>query len=991
MNSIRTRVASACLRWMPALLLALACTPRPAHGQLQTLETQYLRFVSTSPFQSYLVSHAARSFENAMSFHRRIFNYTPSEKVTILLHDINDYGTGGTNTIPFNFLSLGIEPYDYVYETAPANERMNWVMNHELTHVVATDKAAGSDRFFRSLFMGKVLPTAENPVSMFYSYLTSPRWYCPRWYQEGIATFLETWMSGGIGRALGGYDEMVFRTMVNDSSYFYDFVGLESEGTTIDFQIGANSYLYGTRFVNYLASQYGPGKILEWFDRSDSSDAFFASQFERVYHNSLDNEWSRWIAFEKGWQRGNLDSIHGHPMTPYRPLTKEGLGSVSRAFYDSSRGMFIVGVNYPGQIAHIAGIDLRTGAMQRMCDVPTPALYYVASLAYDPRSGSVFYTTKNSRGWRDINVFRLDDGSSRVLFRNCRTGDLVFDRADSSLWGVRHHNGFSSLMRMPYPYTDQYELIELPYGRDMYDLDVSPDGKYLSGSVIEINGHQRLVRLRTDSLLAGNSAFEDLYEFENNAPSNFVYTDDGRYLIGTSYYTGVSNIFRYDLAGRKMEALSNTDNGFFRPIPYGRDSLIAFRYTGKGFEPVAMPVAPTEDVSAVRYLGQEVVDKYPVVTTWKLPPPNPKLINIDSLTIYKGEYNSFGAIRFASLYPIVEGYKDVPAYGIRGEMMDPVGFQAIDFTGSYSPNRGLSESERFHAAARYRSAFWELALKYNSGDFYDLFGPTKSSRKGYSAELSYNGSIVNERPTVIGYTLSAAGYGGLEVLPEFQNIGTSFDKFFRVAGSISGSYLLRTLGSVDYERGYTGGLYSNATYASTSVYPKVYAKGEIGLPFLVDHSTLWLRASSGVSFGDRSKSLTNFYFGGFGNNWVDYQEIRRFREYYSFPGVELNAIGGANFAKGQLEWTLPPIRFKRFGIPSLYCNWTQITLFTSAISTNLDRPEERARVADVGGQIDWKLVIFSNLESTFSAGYAAAIAEHQRPTDEVMFSLKILR
>ncbi len=991
MNVKRPGLAGMMHRWMPVILILVILRPAELRGQLQTLETHDLRFVSTNPFQSYLISHAARSFENAMAFHHRLFNYTPSEKVTILLHDVNDYGTGGTNTIPFNFLSLGIEPYDYVYETAPANERMNWVMSHELTHVVATDKAAASDRFFRTIFFGKVLPTSENPISMFYSYLTNPRWYCPRWYQEGIATFLETWMSGGIGRVLGGYDEMVFRTMVNDSSYFYDFVGLESEGTTIDFQIGANSYLYGTRFVSYLASQYGPEKILQWFDRSDSSDAFYGTQFDRVYHRSLDDEWSHWISFEKEWQKGNLDSIHSHPMTPYRRVTKEGLGSVSRAFYDSSRGMLIVGANYPGKIAHIAGIDLRTGEMRRLCDVPTPALYYVASLAFDPRRGNVFYTTDNSRGWRDINVLDLNDGTTRMLFRDCRTGDLVYDRADSSLWGVRHHNGFSTLMRMPFPYTDQYEIIELPYGRDMYDLDISPDGRYLSASVIEINGHQRLVRLRTDSLLAGNSAFEDLYEFENNAPSNFVYTDDGRYLIGTSYYTGVSNVFRYDLTTRKMEALSNTDNGFFRPIPYGRDSLIAFRYTGKGFQPVTMPLLPTEDVSAVRYLGQEVVDKYPVVTTWKLPPPNPKLINIDSLTTYKGDYNSFAEMRFASLYPIVEGYKDVPSYGIRAELMDPVGFYVINLTGSYSPNRGLATSERLHASGRYRSGAWDLALKYNSGDFYDLFGPTKSSRKGYSAELAYSGWVTNERPTVISYNLSLAGYGGLEVLPEFQNIGTSIDRFVRVSGSFSGSYLLRTLGSVEYERGYSAGIYSNATYAIRSGYPKVYVKGEVGVPFLFDHSSLWLRAVSGVGFGDRSRTLTNYYFGGFGNNWVDYQEIRRFREYYSFPGVELNAIGGANFAKGQLEWTLPPVRFRRLGIPSLYCNWMQLALFTSGIATNLDRPEERARVVDAGAQLDWKLVIFSNLESTLSVGYAAAVAEDERPTDEFMISLKILR
>ena len=60
-------------------------------------------------------------------------------------------------------------------------------------------------------------------------------------------------MGGGLGRAQGAYDEMVFRAMVRDNARFYDPLGLESEGTSVDFQVGANDYLYGTRFISYLA------------------------------------------------------------------------------------------------------------------------------------------------------------------------------------------------------------------------------------------------------------------------------------------------------------------------------------------------------------------------------------------------------------------------------------------------------------------------------------------------------------------------------------------------------------------------------------------------------------------------------------------------------------------------------------------------------------------------------------------------------------------
>ena len=91
-----------------------------------------------------------------------------------------------------------------------------------------------------------------------------------------------------------------------------------------------------------------------------------------------------------------------------------------------------------------------------------------------------------------------------------------------------------------------------------------------------------------------------------------------------------------------------------------------------------------------------------------------------------------------------------------------------------------------------------------------------------------------------------------------------------------------------------------------------------------------------------------------------------------------------------LEWDLPPIRFRRFGLPSFYCNWARIGLFTSAIATNFDRSAEQQVVANAGGQIDFRLVIFSSFESTFSLGYAVAARENQRVSNEFMISLKIL-
>ena len=116
------------------------------------------------------------------------------------------------------------------------------------------------DAFWRHFLGGKPMPLQKHPESILYNFLTTPRNLTPRWYMEGSAVFFETWMAGGLGRAQGGYDEMVFRAKVHDHMRFFSPLGLESEGTQIDFQVGANSYLYGTRFFSYLALTYGVGQ-----------------------------------------------------------------------------------------------------------------------------------------------------------------------------------------------------------------------------------------------------------------------------------------------------------------------------------------------------------------------------------------------------------------------------------------------------------------------------------------------------------------------------------------------------------------------------------------------------------------------------------------------------------------------------------------------------------------------------------------------------------
>jgi hypothetical protein len=962
-------------------------------AQFQTYETDDLRLVYTSPLQSYLVPQVVGAFENSLQFHRKLWDYTPSGKINVLMHDLWHYGNAGARPVPENHITVGIAPYAHVYESAPAPERMVSSFNHEMTHIVTTDKATSSDRFFRSVFFGKVTPSAEEPPSMLYGYLTTPRWYSPRWYLEGIAVYMETWMNGGLGRVIGPYDEMVFRTLVRDSGTIYDVVGLESEGTTIDFQVGVNSYLYGTRFISYLALRYGNDSLLAWFNRTQGSKAYFSRQFRQVYGRSLDDEWRRWIEWEREWQRANLESIRRHPTTVSRPITDQVLGSVSRAYFDSTSRKLYVAVRYPGQVAHIAAIDIDSGRLERIREVLGASGYYVTALAFDPATRTLFYTTNNA-DWRHLVSLNLETGRFQVLIRNARVGDLAFNPADRSLWGVRHDNGFSTLVRIPPPYHEWNQISTLPYGTDLFDLDVSPDGSTLIGSMSETSGRELLVKMDVGRLMEGDTSHVVLADFENWSPSNFVFSPDGRYLFGSSYYSGVSNIFRYDFAREEMEPLSNAETGFFRPIPVSQDSLIVFRYTTRGFVPSMIPNEVADSVSAIQLLGNEIAWQHPEVGDWEVPPASS--VQIDSTKVSRGTYRSLRNFKLDSGYPIIQGYEDAAgteavAGGMRLDFSDRIGTTALDLKASYSPNAALEPYERLHLSADFRHWNWRMTAGLNRADFYDLFGPTKTSRRGYFLTLGYRANLFFDAPRSLAYSVHLAGYGGLATLPEYQNVAAPLDKLLSLSADLAYQSLRRSLGAIDDELGTTWGLTLRSNYVSRTLYPRLNADVSKGFLLPLHHSSLWLRASAGAALaGDRNEPFANFFFGGFGNNWVDYRDIRQFRNPESFPGIDINAVGGANYGRAQLEWMLPPLRFRRVGIPSFYLRWAGLSFFGTGLTTNLDDATTRRTLASAGAQLDFRIVTLSHLDSTFSIGFAVAGERGAPLHSALMLSFKIL-
>jgi len=972
------------------LLIVIFIFCSQAKAQVYRILAPDLNMIYISDQLSYMAPYNVQAFTNAIRFHKQHWDWQPSEDIAIMLNDFDDEGNGGALIIPWNFVTLMVSPFSYDFDVVPTNERIQWLMCHELTHIAVNDKATIGDEAWRSIFFGKVIPDNKNPLSMIYSYLTSPRWYSPRWFQEGIAIFMETWMSGGIGRTNGGYDEMVFRTMVLDSAYFYRVVGLETEGTSIDFQVGVNSYLYGTRFISYIANEYGVDNLMQLYNRSDSSKKFYASQFKNVYGISIDEAWENWIGSEKEFQWNNIRKIREYPVTKPRYITEEALGSASQAFFDPELNKIYAAINHPGDLARISSIDITTGEMEKIDDVISPKLRYVTQFACDTDSNLIIMSKWNNN-WRGTESINYKTGEKKDLFENNRTrlGQFAINPVDKSLWGIQVLSGRTAVVRAEAPYDEYMRIYSIPFGNSFFSISISPNGQYLIGTMSDPTGRQQLVSFNIKDFLNGKFDHRVIYEFEDNSVSDFRFSLDGKYVYGTSYYTGVSNVFRIEFETGEMSAVTNAERGFFRPIDLGGDSLFVWEYTTKGLMPCVIQKQEIYDLNAIDYLGQSIYKKNPQLADLALPPPS--VINVDSIIIKEDDYNTFKNFSLTSLYPIVEGYKEFPSYGLHLRFMDRIGINNLSLNASYSPNPLIPEKQRLHLNLDYHYWFWNFKASWNKADFYDLFGPTKVSRAGYMLFGAYHDFFVNmKKPLQFDYTLSAAMYGDLDALPAYQNVDVKVNKLYTAQAEIHYSLTRKTHGAIEPEAGIETNLILDGSYVDNEFFPRGMLTLDYGFLLPMRNSSFWLRSAAGIGSVNRGSVFSNFYFGGFGNNYVDYQDHKQYRKAESFAGIEINEVPANKFAKLLLELNLTPIRFRRFGFLYLYATHADLSIFGSTLVADPDNDKYRRSLFNSGIQIDMEIVFFSLLKTTLSLGYGAAFEDGRKPYNQFMLSLKLM-
>ena len=925
--------------------------------------------------------------ETALAKLEKLFDYSPSEKIVINTYDAYDYGYGAATSVPQNYIRLEIEPMEPGYESIPFGDRFQWIISHELVHIVVNDHSSNFERIARALF-SKVVPEQVQPLTIIYSLLTNYNRFTPRWHQEGIAVFLETWMNGGYGRTMGSFDEMYFRSLVLENMDFPTELEVDTKLSHNSFLLETIFYIYGSRFASYLVLKYGPDRLIDWY-KTEPGEFYenFESKFYDIYKTDMVDEWEEFINFEKDFQLSNIKKLRSAPQTDIKRLSEDNFGWVTQPYLDRSGRNVFFGYHHSHQLAEIQKFNLQYQISEQISSLPSPSMLQVASTAYDKNLDLFFFTTNNNQLYRDIWLLDVGKEDKRLLFKDCRVGNLSVSPTTHELWGIEHTASSAALVYSVYPYEKLEYLIQFDIGDEIQQLSVSPSGNFLAAVLHQSSGEQKVILFKVDELKTEASIkYEILYN--SGSPENISWSPDEQFIFWNAYTSGVSNIYRLQIPTLKVEVLTHTLRGLFRPLYVNQDSLFAFEFSTQGFIPVMIANKSAEFVPAITYLGQLILDKYPNLMNLNL---SDDYISQESLNVTKSEkYNGLAHLQIQTFIPVITGFQSQKVLGFFGHIADPVLDHDLTFEVGYSPFKKNDIIPKFHAKFKYEyKKRLEISADHNATDFYDLFNDRKRGMIGNKFTLGYTNYWVYDNPLKIKQQSQIAIYKDVEFIND--NLTRVSEPDFMVAQTIFDyTNHRKSIGSSDYEYG-TNFTTTLMVFGADPKDPQFSYQlwtefGDLST-WLFPHNIFNLRLSAGYHELNERLFQSKFFFGGFGNREVDNIDVKQYRKVFRFPGIPMYSLAADKFVKVFMENDFPPIRFSNMALWRHFLNHIDFSIYTQGLVV---QSEQGKYWGNVGGQINFIFKHWDNLESTFSAGIAKAWFENGNDW-EWFLSLKLLR
>jgi hypothetical protein len=522
-----------------------------------------------------------------------------SEVTEIVLTDYSDSANGSAGALPYNAIRLYVTAPD---DVSPLGDYDDWyleLVTHEHTHVLHTDNITG-------------IPAIANKIM---GKFWSPNQAQPRWILEGLAVVEESeHTSGGRNRS------SIFDMFLRADTLEHRLVPLDQMSHPVRrWPQGNIPYLYGSRFLAWIADVYGDDalreisrdygrQIVPWGINRSVRRAT-GKTYEELYRG-----WSAFLeqhyddqlqkAAARGWREGVRLTHHGE--TVASPRFVPAFSKRSDATYEllyfrddghSRSGMYRLPLDGSSARESDEQLVARTLGQGSGTIAPDGSMIW-SSVAY---LGTLY-------AFDDL--FRLPPGADapsgfeperqrltegqRTLYPDVGPdGDIVF---------AENHHGTSTLvigqLTDDGAIADSKALVPSARFEQAYTPRFSPDGKWVAYSTWTAGGYRdiRLVEVETGKFLQ--------VTHDRAMDWDPCFSPDGRIVFFSSDRAfGIPNIFAFDREDGSLWQVTNVRTGALYPAisPDGQ-RLVYVGYTSYGYDLYSLPIDRKDWLPAEPYL-----------------------------------------------------------------------------------------------------------------------------------------------------------------------------------------------------------------------------------------------------------------------------------------------------------------------------------------------------------------------------------------------------
>ena len=520
--------------------------------------------------------------------------HQPAGYTEIVLTDGTEDANGLAFTLPYPTVDLFVSAPDDMSSLGDYDDWVTELTTHELTHILHMGNVSGIPNVINHVLGRTLAPNQEQP----------------HWILEGLAVAMESEHTSG-GRLRGTQFDMMLRAdLLAGRAATLD----EISHVTRRWPGGTLWYLYGAKFIEWIASIYGPdiyaavatdyGAALIPYGVNRAIRRATGRTYEDLYAGFLLDltrhyEAERRLVAARGAREGRRLTFHGWQTQGPRflPASCGAPGALAyvRSDGDSLGGVYTLKLTPPDSASH--------GAPDEELLARTSG----RGLAYGPDCSLYFDSVVPSRRkYQFGDLFRLPPGARSPRGLDRHRARLSFGRrardVDVSSDGRRMvyvtNNGGTTTLRLSDVtpdgrLVDERRLVPSAEFEQVFTPRFSPDGSRVAYSVWTRGGYRdvRIVDVKTGH-------FSELWH-DRALDQQPVWSPDGKFLYLSSDRSGIANIYAFELATQTLTQVTNVVTGAYmpEPSPDGR-TLVYVGYTSDGFDLFSLELDPARFLPA---------------------------------------------------------------------------------------------------------------------------------------------------------------------------------------------------------------------------------------------------------------------------------------------------------------------------------------------------------------------------------------------------------